>query len=113
MNKPFMTYKEEAESLRDQLAAAQAREAELMADNARLREALEDGLNKISQMCFEGEWTGIETTIDKIRKTLAAATEQSLARIKNQVREECADFLEANRDLLYPEEAIRAMKEPE
>ena len=46
-------------------------------------------------------------------KALAATPEQSLARIRNQVRDECAYFLEANRDLLYPEEAIRAMKEPE
>ena len=91
-------------SLEQQLTTAQAREAELMADNARLLEALDDGFNKISQMCFEGEWTGIETTIDKIRKTLAATPEQSLARLRNKVQEEYATILDDDDANLYDSE---------
>lgn len=85
----------------------------LQADNARLREALERSVLYVPDLA----------TVPGIAAALAATPEQSLARIRNQVREECA--LEADRqsaDEPYGHAKfrcanialeIRAMKEPE
>ena len=89
----------------------------LKANNARLREALEQIAN--------GPWpSDIEGPEDQCRfdraitqQALAATPKQSLARLRNQVRYECAEVCDrfAEREM-HPAEcaaAIRAMKEPE
>lgn len=94
-------------------AADLAENDALLADNARLREALEHSVLYVPDLA----------TVPGIAAALAATPEQSLARIRNQVREECA--LEADRqsaDEPYGHAKfrcanialeIRAMKEPE
>lgn len=56
----------------------------LQADNARLREALERSVLYVPDLA----------TVPGIAAALAATPEQSLARIRNQVREECALVIE-------------------
>ena len=91
-----------------QLVEAQAREAELVAHVERLREAL------YKCQLFKLNPNNVQEVVNA---ALAATPEQSLARIRNQVREECAKVCDrfAEREM-HPAEcaaALRAMKEPE
>ena len=92
----------ELKTLRDQLAAAQAREVELIAHVERLREAL--------QFYMDNGIT--ESLYYKARDALAATPAQSLASLRNEALDNVLDLVDAyaknNTDL---RDAIRAMKE--
>lgn len=97
--------------LKDQLASAQAREAELMADNARLRGALNEAHETIGD-----DVEPYEVAKRRI-EALAATPEQSLARIRNEALESaakvCDEYAEREIPIAACAATIRAMKEPE
>lgn len=79
-------YQEAAKVMRDQRDALQA-------DNARLRESLYDTLYFLER--HSNRWDGVNgkhpnDVAEAAREALATTPEQSLARIRNQVREEAA-----------------------
>ena len=106
----------EVESLKASMYRHYELEAErdaLLADNARLRSAINAMLTHMGM--DEDEWN--KPTFDQAREALAATPAQGLASIRNQVREECAKVLDdPDADLFDAEflaKAIRAMMEPE
>lgn len=107
------------------LDAAQARETELLADNERLREVMQTLIDEHEECSDSDGWTAMMCSIEahQVADEALATPAQSLARIRNQMREECIAVLEAGRFLhddapaarLTREaaKAIRATKEPE
>ena len=95
---------------------SRTRQVELQSENDALQAHIARLRGYLERLACLGNGTRHGNSVGNVLAQEALTTTtpaQSLARLRNQVREECADFLEANRDLLYPEEAIRAMKEPE
>ena len=92
--------------INEKLAAAQAREAELIAHVERLRDALQMPCDR---------WSKHQHKI--VKEALESTPAQSLARLRNEVLEEAAKVCDrfAEREM-HPAEcaaALRAMKEPE
>lgn len=120
---------EEVDQLRDQLAAAQAREAELLVEIERKMSAAEfiiqqnkelvahvERLRRILECNIANLETGMSRSIQKLqananREEIATTPEQSLVRLRNGVLEEAAAKFDEYND--YAAKIIRNMKEPE